>query len=508
MSDNPFASPSERRDGDSPDPQSQASAQQPDGQPQPGQPQPGEPQYGQAHNGAPQPQSAPAAGTPVAPGSAYGASAPQSGSQASAPGSDPQYDTEVIDRTQVPVAGAAAAMPGAMAPAADGTFSTAAPAYDASGYVAPPAAPAPKKEKRARVGKGAVAGIAAGALLLGLGGGVLGAWGYDEYTAPPQAQLSTSTAETVDREAGSVAAVAAEAMPSTVSIEASAGQLGSSTGSGFVIREDGYILTNNHVVEGADSITVIFSDGSEYPAELVGATGDYDIAVLQVELTGLTPLVFADSDEVVVGDETIAVGSPLGLEATVTTGIVSSLHRPVRAGEITEPAFIDAIQTDAAINPGNSGGPLLNANGEVIGVNSAIATLSTATDTTGSIGLGFAITSNQAKRTAEELIETGQATYPIIGVLLDDTYTGEGVKVLDDPSGVSTGSPAAEAGIEPGDVITAIDGRPITQVDELIVSIRAQAPGDEVVLTVLRDNEEQDITVSLASSATLNAQQG
>lgn len=478
MSDNPFASPSDRPERDE-----TASSAQSASQPS-----------------APDPAAQPASHPGVS-GHPTAASAPQ------APSAPSQYDTEVLHpQRQVPAHGSPAMQPGP-----NGTFSTAEPAYDPSGYGAPPAQTAPTtkvKEKRAKVGKGAVAGIAAGALLLGLGGGVLGAWGYDELTAPPEAQIATSTADAVDRPEGSVAAVAAEAMPSTVSIESSAGQLGGSTGSGFVIREDGYILTNNHVVEGAQDITVIFSDGSEYPAELVGATGDYDIAVLKVDLTGLTPLVFADSDDVVVGDETIAVGSPLGLEATVTTGIVSSLHRPVRAGEVTEPAFIDAIQTDAAINPGNSGGPLLNANGEVIGVNSAIATLSTATDTTGSIGLGFAITSNQAKRTAEELIETGTATYPIIGVLLDDTYTGEGVKVLDDPQGVTSGSPADQAGIEPGDVITAIDGRPITQVDELIVSIRAQAPGDEITLTVLRNNQEQDITVTLASSATLEAQQG
>ncbi|WP_062076728.1 S1C family serine protease [Demequina globuliformis] len=486
MSDNPFASPNERR-RDAED--------------------------------APQGTPASAATPPASAASAPSAADPQ------------QQDTEVIDPSQVrapqaPVSGAAYAQPpatvqqpvyaqppaphGAMAAQPDGTFSTAEPAYDGAGYHG--GAPAPhqaptKKDKRGRVGAGAVAGITAGALVLGLGGGVLGAWAFDEFTEAPQASIATSTVEAVDRPEGSVAAVAAEAMPSAVSIEASS-QLGSSTGSGFVIREDGYILTNNHVVEGAQDITVVFSDGSEHPAELIGATGDYDLAVLHVELSGLTPLVFADSDQVVVGDETIAVGSPLGLEATVTTGIVSSLHRPVRAGESSEPAFIDAIQTDAAINPGNSGGPLLNANGEVIGVNSAIATLSTSTDTTGSIGLGFAITSNQAKRTAEELIETGTATYPIIGVLLDDTYTGEGVKVLDDPSGVTDGMPAGEAGIEPGDVITAIDGRPITQVDELIVSIRAMAPGDEVTLTVLRDNQEQDITVTLASSATLEAQQG
>ncbi|WP_062069588.1 S1C family serine protease [Demequina sediminicola] len=449
----------------------------------------------------------------------------------------PQYDTEKLEypiqQQPAPQQQAAAERPtatpygaahqvpaqSAMAPhdpaavRPDGTFSTAAPAYDGAAYGTPPSDPAagakPAKEKRGKVGKGAVAGITAGALLLGLGGGVLGSWAWDEYGDGAEATIATATSEPVDRPEGSVAAVAAEVMPSTVSIEASISSVGGSTGSGFVIREDGYIMTNNHVVEGADDITVIFSDGSEYPADLVGATSDYDLAVLQVDLEGLTPLAFADSDEVVVGDDAIAVGSPLGLQATVTTGIVSAMHRPVTAGDNTDGfAFIDAIQTDAAINPGNSGGPLLNANGEVIGVNSAIATLSDSVDSTGSIGLGFAIPSNQAERTANELIETGEATYPLIGVQLDRRYVGEGVKVVDDAEGVTPGLPAAEAGIEPGDVITAIDGRPITQVDELVVAIRAQSPGDDVVLTVLRDGEQEDITVTLASSATLDAQQG
>lgn len=474
----------------------------------------------QSSDSAPQAASAPDSTAPIEDASAPEApAAPSPTASSPAAPSPTQYDTEKIEvaaaaepaTTQPlpPTAPAPHSGAGAMAQAPDGTFSTAQPAYDASGYNAPPAPAKPAKDKPARVGKGAVAGITVGALLLGLGGGVLGAWGYDEFVGSPEAQIATSTTEAVDRPDGSVAAVAAAVMPSTVSIEAASSQLGTSTGSGFVIREDGYILTNNHVVEGASDITVVFSDGSEQSAELIGATSDYDLAVIKVNLTGLTPLVFADSDDVVVGDDTIAVGSPLGLEATVTTGIVSALHRPVTAGDNTEGyAFIDAIQTDAAINPGNSGGPLLNSQGEVIGVNSAIATLSNSTDTTGSIGLGFAIPSNQAKRTAEELIETGTATYPIIGVQLDRTYSGEGVKVVDADGAVTAGLPADEAGIEAGDVITAIDGRPITQVDELVVAIRAKAPGDEIVLTVLHNNQETDVTVTLASSATLDAQQG
>src|SRR5690606_24791113 len=245
-------------------------------------------------------------------------------------------------------------------------------------------------------------------------------------------------------------------------------------------------------------ITVVFSDGSHEQATLVGTTADYDLAVLRVNREGLVPLVLGDSDAVVVGDPVVAVGAPLGLEGTVTSGIVSALHRPVSAGGRDQTtAFIDAIQTDAAINPGNSGGPLVNAAGEVIGINSAIAQPpgASAVGTPGSIGLGFAIPSNQARRTADEIIRTGRATYPIVGVLLDSSYVGEGVRVATGPSNgvppVTPDGPAERAGISPGDIILAIDGRPVTEADELIVAIRARAPGDTVVLTI-RDDGASD----------------
>ena len=307
------------------------------------------------------------------------------------------------------------------------------------------------------------------------------------------------------RPAASVAGIASAILPSVVSIEVTSAQ-GRGTGSGFVLRQDGYLMTNNHVIAGGAEpgadIRVLFSDGSEEPATIVGRTSDYDLAVLKVDRTGLDPLLLADSSEVVVGDAVIAVGAPLGLEGTVTTGIVSALNRPVQAGAGGERAFINAIQTDAAINPGNSGGPLVDDAGEVIGINSAIAQPPNGLGTaSGSIGLGFAIPSNQARRTAEELIETGTATYPIIGVLLDETYTGEGVQVAAGPNGdqppVTPGGPAENAGIRPGDVIVEIDGRPVTEPDELIVSIRAKAPGDTTVLRVRSGDEERDVRVVL-----------
>jgi putative serine protease PepD len=363
------------------------------------------------------------------------------------------------------------------------------------------------RSRRGKLGARAVSAVVALGLVAGAGGGAaaFALLESQESARPADAALPkpAAGATQVERPEGSVAAIAAAALPSVVSIEVRA-QQGVATGSGMILKADGYILTNNHVVaeaaSGAD-VTVTFSDGHEQPAELVGATPDYDLAVIRVKEKGLEPLVLGDSDEVVVGDSVLAVGSPLGLEATVTTGIVSALHRPVKAGEAAEAAFIDAIQTDAAINPGNSGGPLVNSAGEVIGINSAIAQGPGTTGATGNIGLGFAIPSNQARHTAEQLIETGTATFPIIGVLLDPAYQGEGVQVSKEPQqgtpAVTPDGPADQAGLKPGDVILSIDGRPVSVADELIVAIRAKAPGDPVTLEVRSDGDEREVRVVL-----------
>lgn len=339
------------------------------------------------------------------------------------------------------------------------------------------------------------------ALVAGAAGGYLGER-WLERPRPVDAALPTTSAEGVGELTG-VAEVAAQVLPSVVAIEVRAAD-GEGTGSGFVLREDGYILTNNHVVaSGADGgeIVVVFADGGQEPAQIVGRTTAYDLAVIKVERTGLTPLVLGDSDAVVVGDPVVAIGAPLGLQGTVTTGIVSALNRPVSAGQGQDTAFINAIQTDAAINPGNSGGPLVDATGQVIGINSAIAQRPGATQAAGSIGLGFAIGSNQARRTAEQLIETGVATYPVVGVLLDQRYQGEGVQVSTEAQNgvapVTQDGPADRAGIEPGDIIVAIDGRPVTADEELIVAIRSKAPGDSVTLTVRTGDEERDVRVVL-----------
>lgn len=320
-------------------------------------------------------------------------------------------------------------------------------------------------------------------------------------TPPPDATGGTAAAG-ID-----ISAIAAQALPSTVAIEVRAGDSGSS-GSGFVLREDGHILTNAHVVGaavgGAAELTVVFSDGEQAPAEIVGITTDYDLAVLKVDRTDLVPLALGDSDAVRVGQSVVAVGAPLGLQGTVTSGIVSALNRPVQAGDAEQTSFINAIQTDAAINPGNSGGPLLDAQGRVIGINSAIAQ-PPGQNAAGSIGLGFAIPSNQARRTAEQLIVNGVATYPVIGVLLDSTYTGVGVKVAEQAANgvepITPGSAAEQAGIEPGDVIVAINGTPVTVPDELIVAIRARAPGETISLTVREAAGDRDVLVVLGEAS-------
>jgi len=370
---------------------------------------------------------------------------------------------------------------------------------------------------RGRIGAGAVVAIAGGALILGAIGGFGAAFAYDEIngdspTTPASAALPAANQHdsSLQVQDGSVAAVSAAVLPSVVSIEASSSEGRTSTGSGFVVRQDGYIVTNNHVIDGADgSIKVLFGDGTILDAKVVGSTGDYDLAVLKVDKTGLTPLTLADSDAVVVGDPVIAIGSPLGLDSTVTTGIVSALHRAVTTSSEsgTGDAFMDAIQTDAAINPGNSGGPLIDGAGQVIGINSAIASTATEGTQAGSVGLGFAIPSNQVRRTVEELIATGKATYPVVGIMLDPTNQGEGVLVateVEGQPGVVAGSPADKAGIKGGDVITKIDGRAITRSDDLVVAIRAKAPGDTVTLTVKRDGKEQDIKVTLAANTDVN----
>jgi len=288
-------------------------------------------------------------------------------------------------------------------------------------------------------------------------------------------------------------------LPSVVSIAIENGSEQGS-GSGFVIRSDGYIMTNNHVAAPAvdgGSLTVFFEDGRSTTAEIVGRNSAYDLAVLKVAEENLPAARFGDSDQVDVGDIAVAIGAPLGLEGTVTSGIISSKDRPVTAGGEGELAYINAIQTDAAINPGNSGGPLLNSAGQVIGINSAIATLAPSfTGEAGSIGLGFAIPVNSARRIAQEIIDTGDSATPIIGVTLDTTFTDGGSRI----SEVTPGGPADAAGLRSGDVITGLQGRETSDSTELVVAIRSYAPGESVTLTFERGGQSRTVTLVLGAS--------
>ncbi len=316
----------------------------------------------------------------------------------------------------------------------------------------------------------------------------------------------TSVTSSIERPPGSVADIAQRVLPSVVSISAQSNS-GAGTGTGFVIDSTGFILTNNHVIAdalGSDgSIEVQLNDGTTLDATIVGRDSSYDLAVLKINRTGLTALTFGDSDQVAVGDSVIAIGSPLGLSGTVTLGIVSAKDRAVTAGESAgDSSFINAIQTDAAINPGNSGGPLVNSAGAVIGVNSAIATLgsSSLSSQSGSIGLGFAIPINQARKTADQLIKNGVATYPVIGISLDMNYMGEGAQVATSGRGVLPGSPAEKAGLRGGDIVVSFDGKPVNSPEELIVSVRSLNVGDVVKVTYKRDGAEKTVSLTLIAA--------
>ena len=390
------------------------------------------------------------------------------------------------------------------------------PPPDERPFVSPSSAttPSPERSGLKSLGVGAILAIVAGALAIAmvaaLFGGMTGAFLVNRGNGG-DVSLPPAPAGSVVRPKGSIADIAARVLPSVVTIKV-AGAGGTGTGSGFVMRKDGYILTNNHVVDAATSkgkITVLFSDGKSSGATIIGHDESYDLAVLRVSRRNLPALVLGDSSAVVVGDPVIAVGAPLGLDSTVTSGIVSALNRPVTAGGAgaSSASFINAIQTDAAINPGNSGGPLLDMAGRVIGVNSAIARVASS-DTldgqSGNIGVGFAIPSDQVRKTAEQLIANGKATHPVIGVLIDTTYKGEGVRIASAPqkgsAPITKGGPADKAGLRPGEVIIKFDGRPVTGPDEFVVAVRAKSVGDTVELTVRRGSTERTVRMTLQAA--------
>ncbi|MDP9642211.1 S1-C subfamily serine protease [Actinopolyspora lacussalsi] len=338
-------------------------------------------------------------------------------------------------------------------------------------------------------------------LLLGAAGGFVGRITAEEGNPLTNPDVTLASVEPGnDRPAGSVSGVASRVVPAVVSVEVRIGSEGG-TGSGVVIDGNGYVVTNNHVVSmAADTpnakIFTVFSDGTRTSARIVGRDPQTDLAVLKVEVSNPTVAQLGSSEDLRVGDEVLAIGSPLGLDNTVTSGIVSSLDRPMRlAGEGTDTnAVIDAIQTDAAVNPGNSGGALVSGNGAVVGINTAIRTLG-AGGSSGSIGLGFAVPIDKVRQIAQQLIRTGEVKHAELGVNTKSVTDGiaDGAQVQN----VKQGSAAEKAGVVEGDVITKVDDREITGADELQVAVDEHDVGAVVPVTVVRDGNELVLDVTL-----------
>jgi putative serine protease PepD len=357
------------------------------------------------------------------------------------------------------------------------------------------AQPAPIPQKSSRAGIFTAGAVAVAVVSAAVGGGVaLAVQPHHPTTTTVAAGPGAAPGQpAASLPAGSVEQVAAKVVPSVVKLETGMGRQ-SEEGSGILLSSDGLILTNNHVVAaaakggqlgGGSTTTVTFNDGRTAPFTVVGTDPSSDIAVVRAQgVSGLTPITIGSSSNLKVGQDVVAVGSPLGLEGTVTTGIISALNRPVAAGGDAgdQNSVLDAIQTDAAINPGNSGGALVNMNGELVGINSAIASLgdtSSPQAQSGNIGLGFAIPADQAKRIADELIQTGTATHASLGVQVGNDATVNGAKIME----VVSGGAAAQAGLPNGAVVTKLDDRVIGSADALVAAVRSKAPGDTVALT-------------------------
>ncbi|MET8656058.1 S1C family serine protease [Streptomyces griseus] len=382
------------------------------------------------------------------------------------------------------------------------------------GAPAPPGSESPGGKSGKRRGSGLVAAVAVAALVAGGIGGALGFWAADRNGDGSSGSSTTVSASDTPRDlkrpAGTVAGVAAKALPSVVTIDAQGGEGEGGTGTGFVYDKEGHILTNNHVVASAaesGELSATFSDGKKYAAEVVGRAQGYDVAVLKLKNPpqGLTPLPLGNSEGVAVGDSTIAIGAPFGLSNTVTTGIISAKNRPVASGDgsSNKNSYMSALQTDASINPGNSGGPLLDATGAVIGINSAIQSTGggLGQSQAGSIGLGFAIPINQAKNVAEQLIKTGKPVYPVIGATVTMEEKTGGAAISAEGAGgtpaVTPNGPAAKAGLKAGDVITKFNDTVIDSGPTLIGEIWTRKPGEKVTLTYERDGKEATAEVTL-----------
>ena len=394
-----------------------------------------------------------------------------------------------------------------------------------------PQPPAPKPAKR---GAGQLTAVAVLAALLASGGTAAAAhyWPADTQGTTGSSsttQLGSNASVPVKQGTASApdwTATASVVSPSVVSITATLAQ-GGAQGSGVIIDKT-HVLTNNHVVAGAQKLTVTLADGRTYDAEVRGTDPSTDLAVITVKdaPSDLTPVAIGDSDKIAVGDPVMAVGNPLGLAGTVTTGIVSALNRPVtteaegqapsdgnqldpnaQAQSGGETVVTNAIQTSAAINPGNSGGALVNASGQLIGINSAIASLgSSSGGQSGSIGIGFAIPVNEATSIAKQLIDSGAATHAYLGVTPQDGRASDGsaTRAGAEVTSVGDGTPAAQAGLKVGDVIIAVNGERVESADSLVGHVREKSTGDQVTLTVLRDGKSLEIKATLAAKPSTN----
>lgn len=403
-----------------------------------------------------------------------------------------------------------------------------------------PAAPAPTPAApRARSGAATLVAVAAAAALVGGASGAgIAAWAITANADSDQGSSAGPQTITVNDpdDVNVVNAVAAKAGPSVVTIQVSSQSAGGS-GSGVILSDDGYVLTNNHVVtlDGASNdgtIEVTTADGRIFAAEIVGTDPTVDLAVIKlIDASGLTPIEFGDVGALDVGDRAVAIGAPLGLANTVTDGIVSVLNRSIQIASSAVPddgtqedeggqnpfnfdipgqpstsgagsISIPVIQTDASINPGNSGGALVNDSGELIGVVVAIATAGGSSGSSGSIGVGFAIPANLAQRVANELIENGTATHGLLGATVRNASSSDGSvvgAVIVDENGIASGGAAEAGGLQPGDIITELDGVPISGSIDLTAQVRLHPAGDEVELVYVRDGEQHTVTVTLGA---------
>ncbi|MFC4495487.1 trypsin-like peptidase domain-containing protein [Streptomyces ovatisporus] len=452
---------------------------------------------------APSQQPTGAFGDPGRPGgSDQGGGPAQGGPWGGAPGAHNPYGPGA--------GGPGAGGPGAGGPGSGGPEGPAGPQYP---WGAPPVPPGPPPGGK-RLPGGVLAAVLVAALVAGGIGGGIGFWAAESGDDSSTTITSGSDPEALNRSPKSVAGIAAKTLPSVVTIETQGGGE-EGTGTGFVFDKQGHILTNNHVVaSGGDGggLSATFSDGKKYEAEVVGKAQGYDVAVIKLKDADdrkLRPLPLGRSNDVQVGDATVAIGAPFGLSGTVTTGIVSAKNRPVASsdGQGSNASYMNALQTDASINPGNSGGPLLNAQGAVIGVNSAIQSAGgeggLGQGQSGSIGLGFAIPVNQAKRVATQLIKTGTPVYPVIGATVTMDQKGGGAVIADRGEGgqgaVTKDGPADKAGLKPGDVITKLDDTTIDSGPTLIGTIWTHKPGEKVKITYERDGKEATTEVTLGS---------